>query len=582
MSKLIRFAKGLNLPIEAVTQTFAIVARKGAGKTYAGMKLAEQMMEAGQQVICADPLGVWWGLRSSADGKSAGYPVIIMGGAKADVPLSEDSGRVVADFVYEQGASIILDMSHMRKAAMVRFMTNFAEALFEAAGYKRTPIHLFLDEAHTFAPQRFEGDKARMLGAIEDIGCKGRSRGLGLTMMCQRPSMLNKNVLSQAEVLIAMQMAGKHDRKAIDEWVEANGTDRDRRTMMESLASLEVGEAWIWSPSWLRHFGRHMILTKTTFDSSATPKIGKAISQPRKRAQVNLDELRGKMKDSIEKAVQNDPKVLRTRVTDLERRLRTAENARPALETKRVEVPILTAKQEKRLERLIEKLEKLHQDAVVTLNRASSTLEFAKEEFAVIKSNLGGVTVPTETPVRTAAPARLIQTPPCTPPAATNWLRDDTAPLLKGERRMLEVLARRNPLKLTRSQLGTLSGLSPKGGTFGTYFGKLKKAGLIHEQAGEVIATENGMGMVGIAANKPLDREEAREMWRRNILAGERRMMDRLLETYPNWMTREELGRDVAIVHTGGTFGTYLGTLKRNGLAEINGKEVRAGEALFI
>jgi len=47
---------GLVLPVEAVTETFAILAKRG------------------------DPVGVWWGLRSFADGTAEGLPVVIFGG----------------------------------------------------------------------------------------------------------------------------------------------------------------------------------------------------------------------------------------------------------------------------------------------------------------------------------------------------------------------------------------------------------------------------------------------------------------------------------------------------------------------
>jgi DNA helicase HerA-like ATPase len=57
---------GLVLPVEAVTETFAILAKRGAGKTYTAAVLVEEMMGAALPVVIIDPVGVWWGLRSSA------------------------------------------------------------------------------------------------------------------------------------------------------------------------------------------------------------------------------------------------------------------------------------------------------------------------------------------------------------------------------------------------------------------------------------------------------------------------------------------------------------------------------------
>ena len=73
---MIRLANDLALPIQAVTKTFAILAIRGSGKTYTGAVLAEGLLEAGQHVVVFDPVGVWWGLRASADGKGPGLPIL--------------------------------------------------------------------------------------------------------------------------------------------------------------------------------------------------------------------------------------------------------------------------------------------------------------------------------------------------------------------------------------------------------------------------------------------------------------------------------------------------------------------------
>lgn len=76
----IKLSSNLSLPLELVTQTCAIIARKGAGKTYAASKVAEQMLSAAAQVIVVDPVGNWFGLRLAKDGKTdSKLPVYIFG-----------------------------------------------------------------------------------------------------------------------------------------------------------------------------------------------------------------------------------------------------------------------------------------------------------------------------------------------------------------------------------------------------------------------------------------------------------------------------------------------------------------------
>ena len=50
----LRIAEDLELPLEAVTQTFAVLAKRGVGKTYLAMVIAEEMLKAGLQVVIAD------------------------------------------------------------------------------------------------------------------------------------------------------------------------------------------------------------------------------------------------------------------------------------------------------------------------------------------------------------------------------------------------------------------------------------------------------------------------------------------------------------------------------------------------
>jgi len=63
---------GLVLPVEAVTETFSIPAKRGAGKAYSAAVLVEEVMAAGLPLVIVDPVGVWRGLRSSADGTAEG------------------------------------------------------------------------------------------------------------------------------------------------------------------------------------------------------------------------------------------------------------------------------------------------------------------------------------------------------------------------------------------------------------------------------------------------------------------------------------------------------------------------------
>ena len=51
----------------------------------------------------------------------------------------------------------------------------------------------------------------RLMGAVDDIVRCGRVKGIGVTLISQRAAVLHKDVLDQAEVLIALRMTSPRD-----------------------------------------------------------------------------------------------------------------------------------------------------------------------------------------------------------------------------------------------------------------------------------------------------------------------------------------------------------------------------------
>jgi len=223
---MLSIGAGLELPEEAVTETFAILGKRGVGKTTTARVLTEELLEVGLPVLILDPTGVWWGLRTSADGKRDGYPVVIFGGDHADVPLEETAGTLIADVIVSQRISAVLDLSSLSKSGTRRFSTDLLERLYHRS---REPLHVVIDEADLLAPQRVQHGGERLLGAMSDLVRRGRVRGLGVSMITQRPATLSKDILTQAEVLIALRMTGPRDVAAIDEWVRLHADEDEAR-----------------------------------------------------------------------------------------------------------------------------------------------------------------------------------------------------------------------------------------------------------------------------------------------------------------------------------------------------------------
>jgi DNA helicase HerA-like ATPase len=250
--KRLRIADKLSLPLETVTQTFGILAKRRAGKSYAARRLAEQLFKAGQQIVVIDPKGDQWGIRSAADGVSPGLPVVILGGERADVPLEVHSGEVVAKLVVEERVSVLIDLSLFRKHEVATFMSAFLENLYrlKAREIYRTPMMLIVDEADAIAPQKPMKGEERMLGAAEDIVRRGGQRGIGCALITQRSAVINKNVLTQVQILVTLRTIAPQDLAAVDAWIDVHGTEEERKMLKSSLPSLPTGDAWFWSPGW--------------------------------------------------------------------------------------------------------------------------------------------------------------------------------------------------------------------------------------------------------------------------------------------------------------------------------------------
>lgn len=576
-------ASDLALPVEAVTQTFAILAKRGSGKTYTALVLMEEMIKAGMHVVIVDPVGVCWGLRAAADGEHPGLPIVVMGGDHGDVPLEVSVGEIIADFVIDERQSVVLDLSLFRKGEQARFVTDFAERLYQR---NRNPLHLLLDEADAFAPQRPMKGQERMLGAIEDIVRRGRARGLGVSLVTQRAAVLNKDVLTQVEVLVALRTIAPQDREAIDAWIRVHGTPEQRNVLMTSLPSLPIGTAWVWSPGWLDLFQQIHVRARETFDSSATPKVGEQRIAPKALAPVDLTHLRERIASTIEQAKSSDPKFLRARIGELERQLQQRETKADQVRevVKRVEVPVFQQGEVERLEQALKSLV----EAKTGVERIVQEIQAVMPSALQVEQKAQMQVAPSPAPPASAQAGPPSQRRKQTkldlaPLSIQSPNHDEKQSLRAGERKMLEVLARHYPMKMTRAQMGYLAGYVASGGTFGSYIGTLKRNGLIAEPArGEVVITPAGLSYLGLdKPPEPQSSEAFINMWREALRLGERKMLDALIDAYPGTLTREELATQAEMALTGGTFGSYLGTLRRNGLIEVNQDRICASAIFF-
>lgn len=106
---------------------------------------------------------------------------------------------------------------------------------------KRHPIALFCDEAHLYIPANTKGGmEEKGLQSFERIAKEGRKYGVSLVVISQRPSDVNKTILSQCGNFIAMRLTNPDDQNVIKRLFPDNLGD-----FSELLPILDVGESLI-------------------------------------------------------------------------------------------------------------------------------------------------------------------------------------------------------------------------------------------------------------------------------------------------------------------------------------------------
>lgn len=558
-------SRELSLPLDAVTNTFAILARRRVGKTYTASVMAEEFVHAGIPWVAMDPTGAWWGLRSSSDGKSPGLPVLILGGAHGDVPLEPTAGKVIADLVVANPGWYVIDLSlFSSNADQDRFATDFGERLYRQKQKNRFPMHFFLDESDSFVPQRPMHGQERMLGAYEAIVRRGGIYGLGITMISQRPAIVNKNVLTQCETLITLSMSAPQDQDAVDDWVRRNGTKEQRDQMMTTLASLKTGQAWIWSPTWLEVFKLVQIRERETFNSSATPKHGEQIITPEVMAQVDLDRLGAEIKATMEKAREDDPKALRAQIAELKRQLA----AKPAVvepKIERVEIPVLSDADRQMLQELQSKLAASSE----LVETARSTIDGFLQRFASlskvceqrVERTSWKTPMPTKTTTRTVQPENTEGTPV----------------LAQGPKKILTACAQ-YPDGIGRNELTILTAY--RRSTRDTYIQRLSEQGLVRAGGKTIYITDAGLAALGDDFEPLPVGSRLQDYWREKLPQGERRIFDVLIAAYPRDVSREDISEATDFKRS--TRDTYLQRMITKRIVEnVGSSRVRASASLF-
>lgn len=588
------------LPKQVITEITGIMGITGSGKTYAGGRFVEEMYRLRAQFIVLDPVGNWWGLRLKASGKGKGIDVPIFGGENGDLPLPETSGAEVARLLVEERLSAILDVSSFKKRAMRRFTADFAETFFHLKKRNKSPVNIVVEEARVFVPQKIhKGDEgaARLLGAMEDIGRRGRNYGIGMALLDQRPQSVHKDVLNQAQNLIVLQLAGKHETDAVAGWVKekARATAKDGK-WWDELDALPQGEAFIWSPR-RKIFDRVKITKKWTYDSSATPDFDDDTPAPT-LSQVDVGAIRAALEATIEKAKETDPKELTKTIKAQAKeiaRLNRAVVTKPGKVTTqevevevevRVPVTVITPQDleqmEGELDGVLESLRAVKASEVILRRKVRDGLKrIAKVQRGEFPFGDEKKRTPKK-PVATK-PARLPSSAPAPAKKPAAVVVPANGEVTVSHRRLLDALAKLENIGLevaTNHQIGFIAGYKISG-RFNKLRGELNGLGLVEYVPGGTTLTDAGRE-IAETPDEPVTTEDLQETVFSMITPSQRKLLEVLIAAYPDALTNEQLGAETGY-RISGRFNKLRGELKTMGLADYPaGAHTAASSMLFL
>ena len=184
-------SEAVTIDIEELLATRLLVqGNSGSGKSHLLRRLLEESAGMVQQVVI-DPEGDFVTL-----GDAFGH-VVVDGGAYTNAELIRLATRI-----RKHRASVVLALDSLEVEAQMRCAASFLSALFDAPREDWYPALVIVDEAQMFAPAVAGdvSDEARRLslGAMTNLMCRGRKRGLAGIVATQRLAKLAKNVAAEA------------------------------------------------------------------------------------------------------------------------------------------------------------------------------------------------------------------------------------------------------------------------------------------------------------------------------------------------------------------------------------------------
>jgi hypothetical protein len=549
MDNRLQLGEDWALPIDAlIGKRVAVLGKSGSGKTNTLAVLAEALLGAGVPVIVVDAMGQFAGLRQVA-------PVLVAGAEdSADVPLTANTAGRLAEIVFANRLSVVLDSSSLPAAQEVPTIAAFLNTYWDLVRRQNpqaglSPWALIIDEAQHYIP---ESRQVATSDALIDIAKRGRHRKLTLLLATQRVASARTDVLTQCNLILSHRVMMGADVEFLGEVLPVS--KKEIGTLMRGFPTgraILVGDADVMDSSddyRTVQINRSDVLR----DAHAAPSPHAPMGQL--PANV-LNDLRAALTEPTpESAADRQPDQLHEMIRNLQQRLAQAE-------AQVVTVPVIDESTIRELEARAEMIR----------SAAESMTELGEAILTALNQVLAAKRVQ-----QPAEPATVYEAHPMarsTPPA--------TGDLPTGAAKVLRTLVNHHPAGFTLAQIGLLTGYSVSGGSFTGNWKLLRERGLV-EGSTLFRASEAALRLLGAQRQRPATLAERVQMWRGALPSdGHRRVFDALVNHHRYGISRTDLAETTNYEAGAGRFGEILSTLRNNNLMIVREGRLFANPDLY-
>ena len=229
-----------------------VIGSSGSGKSYTVGVICEELCKNSVPFVIIDVEGEYSGLKEK-------YEAIWVGDHdNCDLKWRNSVDLKALAQHAPDCPPIIFDVSEADRPR--EKVSEFLVALYREISRRRSPYLVILEEADRFSPQ--VGDR---LAIFDEIARRGRKRGLGFMLCTQRPSLVDKNVLSQCSNQLIGKLVIKNDLRSVAQFF--SGT-----SLPNQLTTLSSGEFFALG-GLSQEPARVKIRTRETRHGGMTPKL---------------------------------------------------------------------------------------------------------------------------------------------------------------------------------------------------------------------------------------------------------------------------------------------------------------------